>query len=506
MYIFALPEPLAPGAGTELQFRINSPTAAVEATGFSYSVVANGSYLTRQAAFPRLGYVRGYELDDPFERRTRGLEPPRKGMGLVNDPSNDDRREEWLAVDATVSTSEDQTAIGLGDLVREWREGGRRYFQYRAAQPVTPRFGFVSGRYQVRRVEHRGISVEVYHHPGHDYNVEKMLAIATRSLDMFGERFGAYPHRHLRIVELPAYWDFGAFALPGLLVWPEDRGFLTDDRRGGEVDLITRRLAHEVSHQWWGHQLYPAQVEGGTMLVETLAKYSEMLVLEAARGQGSLPPLLRFERESYLLSRTNTSLPEPPLMRVIDLEHVYYSKGAIVMNAMRDLIGEDALNRALRRLLREHGATSRPANTEDLLAALHAEAAPEHHALIDEWVREVSFLDLRVEAASAQALPDGRYRVTATVLGRKRFDPAGGVGATEVPLDEMIDVAVYAEHPRGTDAAPLYAGKHRLRTGQTEVTFEVSGRPGFISLDPFERRIEAERADNIRELQVSPQP
>ncbi|HEX7178001.1 MAG TPA: hypothetical protein VF240_22265, partial [Pyrinomonadaceae bacterium] len=114
--------------------------------------------------------------------------------------------------------------------------------------------------------------------------------------------------------------------------------------------------------------------------------------------------------------------------------------------------------------------------------------------------------DLRIEAASAQALPDDRYRVTATVLGRKTFDPAGGVKTTEVPLDEMIDVAVYASHPLSTNAAPLYAGKHRLRTGQTEVTFEVPGPAGFISLDPFERRIEAERADNIRELQVSPRP
>jgi aminopeptidase N len=231
-----------------------------------------------------------------------------------------------------------------------------------------------------------------------------------------------------------------------------------------------------------------------------------MLILEATQGQGSLPPLRRFEREVYLLSRTNTPFPEPPLMRVVDFEHVYYSKGAIVMDAMRDLIGEDALNRALRRLLRGHGASSRPATTEDLLAALRAEAAPEHHALIDEWVREVSFLDLRVEAASAQALPDGRYRVTATVRGRKTFDPAGGVTPTEVPLDEMIDVAVYESHPISTAAAPLYAGKHRLRTGQTEVTFEVRGRPGFISLDPFERRIEAERADNIRELQAPPRP
>jgi hypothetical protein len=45
----------------------------------------------------------------------------------------------------------------------------------------------------VRRVDHRGVSVEVYHHPAHAYNVEKMLATTTRSLDMFGEGSGRTP-------------------------------------------------------------------------------------------------------------------------------------------------------------------------------------------------------------------------------------------------------------------------------------------------------------------------
>jgi hypothetical protein len=30
----------------------------------------------------------------------------------------------------------------------------------------------------------------------------------------------------------------------------------------------------------------------------------------------------------------------------------------------------------------------------------------------------------------------------------------------------------------------------------------MQGRPRFISLDPFERRIEAERADNVRPVTI----
>lgn len=504
MYLFVFDRPLSPGQGTELRFRIPSPRNRVESAGFDYSVVRNGSYLTRQAAFPRLGYVVGYELEHPYIRRLRGLPPPRKGTGMQNDPSNDDQRDLWLTLDATVSTSGDQVAVAPGELVREWRQGGRQFFRYRTAGPITPVYAFASARYQVRRVNHRGVMVEVYHHPQHAANVPKMLATATRSLDLFGDRFGPYPRRHLRIVELPRYWGFGAYALPGMIVMPENRGFLTDGGRGGDVDLVTRRVAHEVSHQWWGHGLYPARVEGGTMLVETLAKYSDLRVLEAMQGRAQVLSLLRFEREAYLLWRTYMPTAEPPLSRVVDLEHVYYSKGTIVMEAIRDLIGEDALDRALRHLIQTHGPGMPRATVADLRAALWREATPEQQVLIGEWIDGVTFYHLRVESATAQPLPGGRWRVTAKVRARKTNDPGGGTPVTEAPLDEAIDVAVFADDPIDTDATPLYAGKHRLRGGLAEVTFEMQGRPGYISLDPFERRIEAERADNVRQVTLRP--
>ncbi|HEU4562829.1 MAG TPA: M1 family aminopeptidase [Longimicrobium sp.] len=505
LYLFALSTPLAPGASAELRFRTRSPRRRVVANSFDFDVVANGSYLTRQAAFPRVGYVRGHEIDGPYTRSQRGLGPPRPGVDSLEVAlAGRERRESWLTMDATVSTAGDQIAIGPGDLVREWRQGGRRYFHYRTAAPTTPVFGFVSARYQVRRVNHKGVSVEVYHHPGHEYNLDRMIAAATRSLDVFGARFGPYPHRHLRIAELPAHWSFGAYAQSGMIVWPEDRGFLTRYQEG-DVDLVTRRLAHEIAHQWWGHTLYPAQVEGAVTLVETMAKYSEMLVLEATQGKASIPPMLRYEREMYALSRMNMPFPEPTLLRAYTWDHVYYSKGSIVMEALRDLMGDDALNRALHRLVREHGGPhGRPATTLDLLAALRAEAAPEHHALIGEWLGSVTLYELRVESASARALPDGRHRVTATIRARKTVDPGGSVKPTEAPLDEAIDVAVYAQHPSRGNAQPIYAGKHRLRTGQAQITFEVRGRPAFVALDPFERRIEVERADNVREVSTRP--
>jgi hypothetical protein len=116
----------------------------------------------------------------------------------------------------------------------------------------------------------------------------------------------------------------------------------------------------------------------------------------------------------------------------------------------------------------------------------------------------VTQYDLRVESASARPLGGDRYLVTATIQGRKAIHPGGRIeDAKDLPLDEMLDVAVYARHPLSTGDRPLYAGKQRLRTGPNRISFEVRGRPGFISVDAFERRIEVERADNVREVSAA---
>jgi hypothetical protein len=119
----------------------------------------------------------------------------------------------------------------------------------------------------------------------------------------------------------------------------------------------------------------------------------------------------------------------------------------------------------------------------------------------------VTFYDLRVESATASPLGDGRYRVTARILGGKKIHPGGRIEDEKAaPLDEAVDVAVYAGDPLAVGERPLYAGTQRLRTGPNVVTFEVRGRPRFISVDPFERRIEVERADNVRPVSEAPSP
>jgi len=495
MHGFRMRRPLAPGARTELAYQADVRQRGIRVSDFDLAVVENGSFLTHRGALPSLGYRAGYELADPAERRRYHLPPrdetERGGMAESLDDGSGSR----ATFESTVSTDADQVAVAPGELRGEWTAHGRRYFRYAADRPVSNQFAYASARYAVRRAIHGGVTVEIYHHPPHDVNVDRMLRAATVSLDEFGRAFGPYPHRTLRIVEVPPYWGFGAVALPGTIFFSEHRGFLTDARDTADLDLVTRRVAHEVGHQWWPHQVNPGDGPGATFVNESLAKYAEQMVLRRLRGDGQITRLMEFDAQRYLLGRAQEKDPERPLTRVTGQDWLYYGKGAVVMNALRDLLGEDALNRALRHFVAEHAYPNPSPSADDLVAAIEAEARPQDRALIEEWTREVVMYDLAIDSASAQRLPDGRYRVTA----RLRAAKTARRGAADVPLpfDEPLDLAVLGDDPA---AAPLYAARHRIRGGVTEVTVIVPRRPTSIAIDPYVHRIEAERADNVRAL------
>ncbi|WP_338868986.1 ABC transporter permease/M1 family aminopeptidase [Myxococcus stipitatus] len=500
MFHFRLQPPLPPGGVSELSFDVTREERGVRATGFELSLVENGSFILNEEVFPTLGYRRSHELGDPAERRARGL-PEQPRMPLLDESRKTPvvQAPVWHTLDLMVSTSSDQTVVAPGRLRKQWSEEGRSYFHYVVDRPMTPVFAIVSARYAVERTRHQGVDVEVYYHPAHAYNVKAMLEATTRSLDDFGARFHRYPDEQLRIVEIPKSWSFGALAMRQVIYFVEDRGFLTDMKHSDAVDLVTRRTAHEVAHQWWGHMLAPATVEGATMLVESLTKYSEQRVLAGLHGEHSLVRELAFDRDRYLAGRAGEAAHEPGLYRGTGQSYLYYGKGALVMNALRDLLGEAKLDAALRRLLVSAGREG-SVTTLDLLTQLHLEASPGQHVLIDEWLKDVVLYDLKVESSSVEVLPDGRFQVTARMSTSKRA-VRGGEDIL-LPMDESLDVAVYTDSPRDgvVEDSLLHVQRHRFQGPSTEVSFIVEKRPTHVGIDPFILRIERERSDNFQKL------
>ncbi len=254
-YRFPLARPLKPGEALDLAFDLVLARRGPKADGEDHDLVPNGSYVHGMAVLPTVGYRKGYELVDGAERRRAGLpERPEEDPADSDLPADTGR----MTFDVTVTTPADQLPVSPGVLVSLTVANGRRTSRFRADRPVTAFFAVASARYAVERVRHGGVDVEVFFHPGHRGNVTGILEAATLALDHCVARYGPYPFPQLRLAEVPsAGLGAAGFALPGVVYLSEDRAFLIDAAARGRIDLLTKRVAHEVAHQWWGHQLSP---------------------------------------------------------------------------------------------------------------------------------------------------------------------------------------------------------------------------------------------------------
>jgi ABC-2 type transport system permease protein len=419
---------------------------------------------------------------------------------------------DWVEFETVVSTSPDQIALAPGYLEREWTEDGRRYFHYTMDAPILPFWSYLSADWAVARDRWVGpvatsaddpaavdtVEIAVYHHPDHVYNVDRMIEASKKSLEYFTREFGPYQHRQVRIVEFPRYASF-AQSFPNTIPFSESIGFIARLTDEDDIDYVFYVTAHEIAHQWWAHQAIGANVQGATVLSETLAQYSALMVMEEEYGREKMRRFLRYELDQYLQGRGTERIEELPLRLVENQGYIHYRKGSLAMYALRDYIGEDALNARIRAFLEAVRFQQPPYTTSTELLAYIAPAVPaEHDGLLGDLFETITLWDLRADEATAEEIDDGRWAVT-LALETAKYRASGEGEEDAIPLDQWIDIGVFGAESE--DAPPegevLYLGKRRITAETDTVTVVVEKRPVRAGIDPFNKLIDRDPGDNI---------
>jgi hypothetical protein len=497
-WIFHLAQPLAPGDSLHLNFR-----AAYHAKGFRdgnerNEMAYNGTFFDRNY-FPEIGYSSGVEIGDPARRREEKLplleelpppgDPQARNINLFTSDSN------WTTFHCIVSTSPDQIAIAPGYLQREWNEKGRRYFEYGMGDTRIANFySFLTARYAVKRERYKNVNLEIYYYPGHEYNLDRMLQASKKGLDYFEANFSPFQFRQFRVLEFPRYRGF-AQSFPNTVPYSEGLGFIQRVRKPEDIDMIFYVTAHELAHQWWGHQLIGSATQGSNMMSETLAQYSALMVMEKEYGPQNIRKFLKHELDAYLGGRGGELRKEPPLTLVQREPYVWYNKGSLVMYALRDYMGEEKLNGALRKfLLDKRYATGPYPDTRDFVSYLREAAPPEMQPVITDMMERIVLFDNKAVTATWSRLPDKRYKVELTLDARKvKADGQGN--ETELPIDDWIDVGIFAgdkDHPK-----PLYFQKHHFTGKETKLELIVKDQPTHAGIDPYHKLIDRKPDDNV---------
>ncbi|HEX3129837.1 MAG TPA: M1 family aminopeptidase [Thermoanaerobaculia bacterium] len=494
--IFALGQALAPGESLRLSFELALRPRGFRSRGVQTAVVGNGTYFDRRW-LPFIGYQPWFELSDGAARKRFGLGPvppmpgPEDAEARRHDTSL--RNEDRVQVEAIVGTAADQIPVVTGELRRSWTENGRRYVHSGTDTPTSFVPTAFSAKYAVAEDRWHDVALQIFHHPAHRYNVDRMLAGMKGALDYYTKVFGPYPYHRLRVVEVPPY-SINGRAMMTAIVFSEQNFITRTD--GGRVDHTFFGTAHEIAHSWWGGQVRGAHVRGRDFLSETLSNYSAMMVTEKILGPEQARRVYDFQMDRYLSRRAELER-DVPLIEVEEHPPIAYGKGAVAMYTLREQIGEEAVNGALRRFLEKHRNGVPPYPTSlDLLAELRAVTPSSMRYLLTDLFETITLWDVETRRAVVARTGRGQYEVTLDIVAKKvRADSVGR--ETETPMNDFVDIGVFAPGTGDGLGAPLYLKRHRIRSGKQTIRVTVAREPARAGIDPWHKLIDRQREDNV---------
>jgi len=530
------------------QFNFNPPLAVGQTTKLSFEnffhkprladgsfTKTNGTFVNNAQVLPQLGIPKNF-LRDPDKRRKYDLPKRKKAAERTDMKARGNhyitQTSDYVDFKATVCTHESQTPIAPGKLERVYMENGRHCRDYEAINPILNFFSFLSADYAVREDKWENplnddnlplalgeraetVDIAIYHHDSHNYNVELMIDAVKAGLTNFSRNFGPYQYAQARIMEFPGASFAQAFA--GTIPFSENVGFVRDPGDPDDpesIDIATYITLHEIAHQWFAHQIVPANTKGATLLSEGLSEYAAYSAYEELFGWERTKSMIdRRTIQDYLMNRTLTKDDEPALAKVDNQAYIHYNKAAWVFWGLRHYIGDQAMARAIRQFVIDYGSKGPPYPTSiELIEAIRAEARPEFNQLITDYFDRLTFWELSFAEPEPTTTVNtqGGYDVSFTVKLDKKIASEEDGEETSVleddaeALDEWIEIGFYEEDPKERRGAGWFALELvKLTEAETALSFSLEKQPTHVLLDPRRLLIERADGDNVKEFKVT---
>jgi hypothetical protein len=202
---------------------------------------------------------------------------------------------------------------------------------------------FASNSYETIENIADGTVIRSYSYSG---NAMKALEIATKALKTFNDLFGKYPYDTLSIAESDFY--VGGMEYPQIVQ-------IDSTAYNGDKLWLEYLITHEIAHQWWYGVVGNDEIEE-PWLDEGLTEYSTILYFEKNYGKKQKDEIMnsfiksnieRFGMNSNTYPKINRSLSQ--FNNWQEYSALVYSKGAMIHEDLRALIGDEKYYKLLRK-------------------------------------------------------------------------------------------------------------------------------------------------------------
>ncbi|MCA0154501.1 ABC transporter permease/M1 family aminopeptidase [Winogradskyella vincentii] len=509
--IYAFNPPLQPSDTISLTLEVEANYKGFPNEGSGSTIVYNGTFLNNNF-FPSFGYSSQGELTSDQDRKKYelpikdySLPDQTDPWGLSNLLFNDDA--DYVTFEGVVSTAPNQIAVMPGYLQREWEENGRKYYHYKMEGELDFFYNISSAEYAVHKDVWTGkngdkVNIEIFHHPSHTYNLDRFVKGVKHSIDYFAENYGPYQYRQMRILEFPRYSTF-AQSFPNTVPFAESFGWVGDFSDPNDLDYVYTVTAHEVAHQWWGHQITPSATRGANQISESMAEYSSLMVMKKEYGVDAMQRFLKEELDRYLRSRANESKFEKTLLDNDNQAYVWYRKGGLILYALQDLIGEDNLNRGFKAYT--EAAKFRPkapfTTTTEWYDYMKSVTPDSLKYYLEDSFEKITLYSNKVNEASYKKLDDNKYEVTLDIQSSKNYFDGNGKLLGEGDKANLLEIGVFDNdtiNNQGiTTKAPLVLERIWVKPGQSKYTFVTNKLPVKAGIDPYNKMIDRIPDDNL---------
>jgi len=309
-------------------------------------------------------------------------------------------------LDLTLKVPSRFTALGVGQLVEETKEGSLQVTRWVSRNPVHfPTIAF--GSYETAASELKvkrgdGVVIPVTAHIDVDHRtsvgprgLESIAQQAALALELYQRLFEVdYPFGKLDLVNDTGVW-LGAQSPDSMIfygsAWGSSKG--VGQMTKAEQERAGRSLIpHEVAHQWWG-AVVPAAGETHDWIIEAAAEFTAALYSQAARGLEAYLTAVEDWRREIIGLELPVSVQDASLVTAggpteADVWHALrYAKGPYLFHMMRSIWGDAKLVTLFRAVMRQEASAG--ITTADLEALAAATFRQPVGWLFDQWVRGI---------------------------------------------------------------------------------------------------------------------
>lgn len=387
--VYQLQQPLAPGQSITLQLQLQLHQRAIAPASTHQILRPEFSYLRLLHLLPQPGFMPELRLRDDKSRAKFGLAPlpaaETQPSLLAATATPAKVRYDWAQLDTVVSVPEGYQAVAAGKLIKKWQQQNLQYFHYQTTDAIRNLSAVIAVPWQAKQQQHLGVSLEIYS-PYFNKSANLTMQALTQTLLWFNTHIGAYPGDALRLVMMPDIGPTG-YALPQLVLINHRVGLRATAKPDAGFSQVYRRAVHEMAHQWFGHGIGNGVAGDGAFLVESLAKYAELVLIEQRFGRDAMLALVDYEQQRYQRAMAGSRAEQQSL---IDAEESYdqYSRATLVFALLRAELGDALITQALQQLWQQHRYPATPASAMDFVRQLLAISPAEKHVLIQRLLLE----------------------------------------------------------------------------------------------------------------------